>query len=147
MKTLEKRFFNPLADCLSKLNYSIFRSVFSISSSTLQEPINLTKLVVWTMWFHARKWAQRRSALIAVLCFILSCSPVCWSCWIIDPPFIALVAASSASQDWMWTSLCKCALIFTVAIFQLLKGLVIHAPPVLWSDFPLFLQTLQKAPS
>ena len=104
------------------------------------------KLVVWGMWRWARKWVQQIRALIAILLFNFSRSPICWSCRTIDPSCSALAAATSDSHDWMWMSLCAWVFIFSIAFFQFLNGLEIHVPPVLWREIPLVLQTLQKVP-
>ena len=96
------------------------------------------------MWRRARKWVQWIRALITILFFNFSWSPICWSCWTIDPSWSVLAAATYASHDWMWMSLFAWVLIFSIAFFQFLKGFEIHVPPVLWREIPLFLQTLQK---
>ena len=98
------------------------------------------------MWWQARKWVQRIRALIAILFFNFSWSPICWSCWMIDPSCSALAVAISASHNLMSMSLCAWAFIFSIAFFQFLKGFEIHVPPVLWREISLSLQTLQKAP-
>ena len=64
----------------------------------------------------------------------------------IEPSRSASSAANAAWLAWEWRRDFSWAFIFSTAFFQLVNGLVTHTPPVRWSDFPDFLQTLQKAP-
>ena len=97
------------------------------------------------MCWWARKWVHRIRALIAFLFCNLCCSPTFWSWLIMDPSFLALSASTSNWQDRRCTSLFECDFIFWVTFFQLVNGLVIQAPPVLWRDLPPFLHNLQNA--
>ena len=99
------------------------------------------------MCWWARKWVHRIRALIAFLFCNLCCSPTFWSWLIMDPSFLAPSASTSNWQDRRYTSLFECDFIFWVTFFQLVNGLVIQAPPVLWRDIPPFLHNLQNAPS
>ena len=62
-----------------------------------------------------------------------------------DPSFLALSASTSNWQDRRCTSLFECDFIFWVAFFQLVNGLVIQAPTVLWRDLSPFLHNFQNA--
>lgn len=107
---------------------------------------SLSKFVVCGMCCHVRKCVQRMRDLIAALFLILSCLSTFWSCCMIEPSRSAPSAAKAAWLAWEWRRLFSWAFIFSTAFFQLVNGLVTHTPPVRWSDFPDFLQTLQKAP-
>ena len=101
------------------------------------------KLIVWTIWWRARKCVQRRRDLIAALFFSLSLSCTCYSWWAIEPLSNAAAVVVSTWQAWMCPSY---SFIFVTAFLQLLNGLVAHVPPVLVFAFAHFLQCLQKPP-
>ena len=97
------------------------------------------------MCWWARKWVHRIRALIAFLFCNICWSSTFWSWLIMDPSFLALSASTSNWQDRRCTSLFECDFIFWITFFQLVNGLVIQAPPVLWRDLPPFLHNLQNA--